>query len=412
MMWNELVGYAWWDKEGHSAVFQYDPEFIDKGYEIAPLMMPLSPDPYRFESLNRITFNGLPGMLSDSLPDIYGNAVIDLWLDKNNIKKTDFTPLDRLCYVGKRGMGALEYEPVLGNTYEGSIDIEGLSVLAAKVLQQRENMKLELTAEGLRELLSVGVSAGGARAKAVIGLNERTSEVRSGQVGLPDGYSHWLIKFDPEPDRVKRTGYCRIEHAYYEMARDCGIDMTECRLLEMGNKAHFMTRRFDRVKGEKVHMQTLCAMAHYDFTAPWRYSYGDMMTIVRRLRIPYPDQEQVFRRMAFNVIMMNHDDHTKNFSFLMGKDGKWILSPAYDITYVYDPNNYMNHGHQMSINGKIENITRKDLMDFAHRENIRNAGNIIDAITSIAGEWKHYARSSGVPKSTIEKIERVLLNSM
>jgi len=384
---------------------------VEDGYDIAPLMMPLASRPYKFGSLGRETFNGLPGMLSDSLPDAYGRALIDLWIAENKIRASEFTPLDRLCYVGKRGMGALEYEPAVGKAYDGRIDVNKLAELAANILYQREEMAISLSSEGLQELLSVGTSAGGARAKAVIGVN-KSGEIRSGQTELPEGYSHWLIKFDTEPDNAERKGYCRIEHAYYEMAKDCGIDMTECRLLEIGGKAHFMTKRFDRVGKEKVHCQTLCALAHYDFKSPGMFSYESMLSIMRRLNMPYPDQEQAFRRMVFNVIMRNQDDHTKNFSFLLRKDSGWRLSPAYDVTYAFDPLNYWMQRHQMSVNGKTEGITRRDLTEFAYRMNIKNAEDIIDTVASTASEWRRYAASSGVPEKTIEKIDRTLQKEM
>jgi len=411
ILWGRTAGYAWWDPKAQSAVFEYDPEFADDGYDIAPLMMPIASQPYSFGSLPRETFQGLPGMLSDSLPDNYGNTLIDLWIAKNKIRREDFTPLDRLCYVGKRGIGALEYEPVIGRTYDGGIDVNKLSDLAADVLRRREDVRSDLTSEGIQELLSVGTSAGGARAKAVIGVND-AGNVRSGQAELPDGYSHWLIKFDTEPEGSEKKGYCRIEHAYHEMAKDCGIEMTECRLLEVGTKAHFMTRRFDRIGKEKVHAQTLCALAHFDFKMPGKHSYEEMLRIMMRLRMPYHDLEQMFRRMTFNVIMKNQDDHTKNFSFLLKEGGKWRLSPAYDVTYAFDPLNYWTQRHQMSVNGKTYDITRNDLKEFAHTMNIRDADGIIDAVAATASEWGRYARSSGVPERTKEKIDKALMKGL
>ena len=411
ILWGKTAGYARWDPKNRCAVFEYDPAFIDAGRGIAPLMMPPTSRPYMFGSLSRETYNGLPGMLSDSLPDRYGNRLIDLWVAENKIPTEEFTPLDRLCYVGKRGMGALEYEPVIGKTYDGRIDVNKLSDLAADVLRMRENIRSDLTSEGLQELLSVGTSAGGARAKAVIGVNA-SGEIRSGQAELPSGYSHWLIKFDTEPDGGEKKGYCRIEYAYHEMAKACGIDMTECRLLEIGTKAHFMTKRFDRNGKEKIHSQTLCALAHFDFMVPGKHSYEETMNIMRHLRMPYHDQEQLFRRMVFNVIMRNQDDHTKNFSFLLKEGGEWRLSPAYDVAYAFDPENRWTRMHQLSVNGKLDNITRKDLTEFAHRTDIRNADDIIDTITSAAAEWERYAGGSGVPERTTEKIGRVLLKEL
>ena len=410
-LWGKTVGYAVWDQRKQCAAFQYDLDFVKSGYEVAPIMMPLGPEPYSFRSLSRRTYKGLPGMLADSLPDSYGNTLIDAWLEKNNIRKTEFTPLDRLCYVGKRGIGALEYEPVIGRSYNGKIDVNMLSDLAASILKKREDLRTELTEKGLKELLSVGTSAGGARAKAVIGINDE-GDVRSGQASLPEGYSHWLIKFDTEPNTPEKMGFCRIEHAYYEMAKDCGINMSESRLLEIDGKVHFLTKRFDRIGNEKIHTQTLCAMGHYDFNVAGECSYGELLSLMRKLRLPYSDQEQVFRQMVFNVVMRNHDDHTKNYSFLMGKDGKWRLSPAYDISYAYDPANVWAQHNQITVARTEEEVTRKDLIRFAEWMDIGHAEDIVDNVASVASEWRQYAKLSGVPDKTIERIDKVLLKKI
>ncbi|MDR2866782.1 MAG: type II toxin-antitoxin system HipA family toxin [Methanomassiliicoccaceae archaeon] len=410
-IWGRTAGYAWWDRKEMCAVFEYDPKFADDGTEIAPLTMPLSTRPYRFRSLSRETFQGLPGMLSDSLPDAYGSTLIDRWIAQNNIDRSEFTPLDRLCYIGRRGMGALEYEPAAGDGYDGAIDVNKLSDLAAEVLRQRDGMRTDASPEGIHKLLSVGTSAGGARAKAVIGMSV-AGDIRSGQTELPEGYSHWLIKFDTEPSGAEKRGYCRIEHAYYEMAKECGIDMTECRLLETDDKAHFITRRFDRTGKEKAHIQTLCALAHFDFKVPGKHSYEEMMQMMRHLRMPYPDLEQTFRRMVFNVIMRNNDDHTKNFSFILRENGEWRTAPAYDVTYAYDPANYWIQRHQMSVCGKTREITRKDIMRVAHDAGIRGAADITDTVLSTAAEWTSYARSSGVPERMTERIDKALLKDV
>ncbi|MCL1984719.1 MAG: type II toxin-antitoxin system HipA family toxin [Methanomassiliicoccaceae archaeon] len=407
-MWDALAGYAYWVRDGQYARFQYDPSFLEKGHGPAPLTMPLSGRIFEFGSLNRETYQGLPGMLSDSLPDSFGNELIDTWLSGKGIPKSEFTPLDRLCYVGKRGMGALEYRPSVGGPHkDGPIDADSLSSLAAEILLRRSDFRADLDDKGLQELLSVGTSAGGARAKATVGLNEDTGEIRSGQTDLPPGFGYWIIKFDTEKE--KKKGYCRVEYAYHEMAKACGIEMTRCRLLDTGSRAHFMTERFDRRNGERTHMQTLCALAHYDFRVPGRYSYEDMFAVMRLLRLPYGDMEQMYRRMVFNVVMRNQDDHTKNFSFLMGKDGKWRLSPAYDITFAYDPENYWTHRHQMSVNGKLDLIDRKDLTTFAQSIGIRDPDDIIDTVSSAASEWEVYAKMSDVPLRTAEAVGKALL---
>ena len=407
-LWNTLVGHAYWNKKQQCANFQYDPSFLDKRYDPAPLTMPLSNRAFSFDYLNRDTYHGLPGMLSDSLPDSYGDLLIDLWLSGRNIPKSEFTPLERLCYIGKRGMGALEYLPAVGNTdMDRQVDVDALSSLASDIMLQRENIHADLSDKGLQELLSIGTSAGGTRPKATVGINEHTGEIRSGQLNLPADFTYWIVKFDTETE--KKRGYCRIEHAYYEMAKACEIDMTECRLYDTGNKAHFMTRRFDRAGGEKLHMQTLCALAHYDNKIPGKYSYEEMLGVMRRLRMPYEDMEQVFGRMVFNVIMRNQDDHTKNFSFLMGKDGGWRLSPAYDVTFAFSPQNYWIRQHQMSVNGKLQNIDRKDMKEFAYNNGIKNPDDVIETILSVASDWEEYARLSAVPKEMTEAIRQSLL---
>jgi Uncharacterized protein related to capsule biosynthesis enzymes len=402
-IWGETIGIASWDEKRQCATFRYGPSYLDKGAEISPLMMRLSPRTYAFDSLNRETFHGLPGLLSDSIPDAFGNALIDVWLGQKGIPISKFTPLDRLCYIGKRGMGALEYEPSEDDAKDDGIDVNLLASLAQDVLQRREALETELNKEGMEKLITVGTSAGGARAKAVVAVNESTMEVRSGQLTLPSEFSHWLIKFDTEP-ADKKKGYCKIEYAYHKMAVDCGIYMSECRLLEIDGKAHFMTRRFDRIGIEKVHTQTLCAFGHMDFKVPGKHSYEEVFGIMRRLRLPYKDQEQLFRRMVFNAIMKNCDDHTKNVSFMLRRDGDWRLAPAYDVTYAYDPSNFWIRRHQMSINGKLEDVTRKDLTDTAYSAGIKNADDIIDSTLSVAAEWNEYAKDAGIDGNVVETI--------
>jgi serine/threonine-protein kinase HipA len=408
-LWGESVGFAVWNDRKQCASFQYLQSFMRGDYDISPVVMPRSSQIYTFDSLGRETFQGLPGMLADSLPDRYGSSLINLWMIQKGIRQEDFTPLDRLCYVGSRGMGALEYEPAIrtGDKDE-MMDIDLLSDLAAEVLEDKKKFSTDLSDEGLQELISIGTSAGGTRAKAVIGLDESTMDIRSGQVHLPPEYTHWIIKFDTENSNA-RKGYGRIEYSYYKMAKDCGIEMSECRLIETRDKAHFLTKRFDRVGDEKIHMQTLCALAHYDFKVPGRYSYENVFRIMRKIGTPYADMEQLFRRMVFNVIMRNNDDHTKNISFLMGKDGKWRLAPAYDLTYAFDSDNYWLRRHQMSINGKLEHIVRQDMMDVAREMNIRDAADIIDLTLSTASKWDEYAKESEVPETSRRHIGRQII---
>jgi len=405
-IWGKTVGYASWGEKKQCAVFQYDQSYIENGDELAPALMPLSEKIFCFESLDRKTFNGLPGLLSDSIPDAFGNALIDLWLKRKGISVGKFTPFDRLCYIGKRGIGALEYEPSTEHSDDADIDVNLLASLAGDVLCDRTSAETELNDNGMEKLISIGTSAGGARAKAIIAVNESTMEVRSGQLELPKEFTQWLIKFDTEPVG-KNKGYCSIEYAYHRMAADCGIEMTECRLLELGEKKHFMTKRFDRIGSEKVHMQTLCAMFHMDFKMPGKYSYEEVFGVMRRLQMPYADQEQLFRRMVFNVIMKNCDDHTKNVSFMLRKGDKWRLAPAYDVTYAYNPSNFWIRRHQMSVNGKLDGIVRKDLKDVAYTAGIKNADDVIDATLSVASEWKEYAKDSGIRMDVTDAIGKM-----
>ena len=402
-IWGMTAGAAYWDERVRCARFQYDPAFAGKGIEIAPVMMPLSDSIYSFEDLGRYAFKGLPGMLADSIPDDYGNTLIDMWVRRNGIDPNSFTPLDRLCYVGRRGMGALEFEPAIKHNFKTEkIDVDLLSSLAAEAVREKEGVRADMSEEGMNELISTGTSAGGARAKAVVALNESTGEISSGQLPHSEKYADWIIKFDLEG--IHKRGFCRVEHAYYKMASDCGIDMSECRLLETNKSIHFMTKRFDRIGGEKVHTQTLNAMAHYDFTVPAAHSYEQLFSVMRRMRLPAADADEMFRRAAFNVIMRNNDDHTKNTSFMLRKGGEWRLAPAYDMTYAYKPGNIWIQAHQLTINGRTGNITKDDLLALAHNANIKGAEDKIEKVMAVSDRWKEYAKESSVPNATVEKI--------
>lgn len=402
-IWGMTAGVAYWDEKVRCARFQYNPAFAEKGIELAPIMMPLSDRVYSFDDLDRNAFRGLPGLMADSLPDKYGNTLIDMWVRRNKIDQNSFTPLDRLCYVGKRGMGALEYEPAIRqNTKPERIDVDLLSALAAEAVSEKEEMHFDLSEEGINELISTGTSAGGAKAKAIVALNESTGEIISSQLPHSKKYTDWLIKFDTEGEN--KRGFCRVEHAYHKMASDCSIEMSECRLLETKRGTHFMTKRFDRVGGEKVHVQTLNAMAHYDFTVPARHSYEQLFSVMRRMGLPATDADEMFRRAAFNVIMRNNDDHTKNISFVLRKGGEWRLSPAYDMTYAYKPGNIWIQAHQLTVNGRAGEITKEDLLALAHNANIKGAEDKIEAVLAVADRWNAYAGESSVPAATVERI--------
>lgn len=397
--------------------FQYMPDFIDSGIELSPLKMPLSADVYSFPELSRSeAFNGLPGLLADSLPDKFGNAVLDAWLVEEGLSKDGLSAINRLSYTGVRGMGALEYKPALvaEESVADILRVDALADLAARVLDFRENAKAKLTPEVKQysAILKVGSSAGGARAKAIIGWNEETGEVRSGQVALPEGFGYWLMKFDGvsgngDKDGEDSKGYGRIEYAYSLMAKAAGIHMSECRLWD---ERHFMTRRFDRKdSGEKLHMQTLGALAHLDFNKPRSHSYEEAFIVVRRIVPDAQALEQLFRRMVFNVLAWNCDDHVKNISFLMDKYGQWTLAPGYDIAYSYNKSPAAwTHAHQMSVNGKFTGIEENDLMVCAREANLsrRKARSIISEIKDAVHGWPDFANAAKVNEFQMDEISK------
>lgn len=420
-IWNTFVGAVVWDDSTGYATFEFAPNFLKKSWDLSPLMMSVEDasennNIFSFPDLNRETYKGLPGMLADSLPDKFGTKLIEAWLAQEGRDINSFNPVERLCYTGKRGMGAFEYEPA-SNPFEDTsspVEIERLVQLAKDILTERKQLKIRFSKEddeGLLDIIRVGTSAGGARAKAIIAYNEKTGDVRSGQVDGLDDYDHWIIKFDGVTNEQlgDPKGYGNIEYAYHLMAKDCGIKMTDCKLLEENRRAHFMTRRFDREGAKKLHLQTLCAIAHFDYNDPAAYSYEQAFQTMRQLKLPYTDAEELFRRMCFNVIARNQDDHTKNISFLMNETGKWSLSPAYDITYAYDPANKWMKDHQMSVNGKRKDITRTDMVELAKKMNIKKPGYIIDKIIEKVIDWSEYADKAKVSARQIKAIGKTFL---
>ncbi|MBQ0736516.1 type II toxin-antitoxin system HipA family toxin [Aquimarina celericrescens] len=416
MLWEEELGALSWDSTRNFASFEFFPSFLNKNLDVSPIHMPIRSSDrkiYSFPNLNQETFKGLPGMLSDVLPDDFGNRLIDQWLVLNNIPKSEFTPLDRLCYIGTRGMGALEFQPAknIGHKETTSLDVDKLAELAEKILNTREKLQLNLSeTEHLNELIKVGTSAGGQRAKAIIAYNPETQEIRSGQAKAPKGYDHYIFKFDGVNDTSlgDPLGYGRIEYAYYLMALDCGINMEKSLLFEEHNRAHFMTKRFDRVgDNQKVHMQTLCSLAHFDYKSPGAYSYENAFEIMRRLRLPHTDAIQLYKRMLFNVIARNQDDHTKNISFLMDKHGVWKLSPAYDVTYSYNPIGIWTSMHQMSLNGKRDDFNMQDLIAMGDKISYKNSKEAIQQITDVVTNWNQYASKAGIPKEQANKLAKV-----
>lgn len=410
-LFGQNVGTFSWDDAYGVARFEYDKDFLGRGIEPSPLMMPVQEGRiYSFGGLNRDTFCGLPGMLADSLPDTYGRALFDQWLALTG--RTSGNPVESLCFLGQRCMGALEFEPATGPASDGNMkfEIDSLVDVAREALSRKESFGVNLEDDrkaAIAEILRLGTSAGGQRAKAIIAYNKETGEVRSGQIKAPDGFDYYLIKLDgvsAEAGFRETENYGRLEYSFSELVRKCGIEMTGCSLIEENGRAHFLTRRFDREDGRKVHMQTLCGMAHYDFRLRRGYSYEQAFNVMRRLRLPYSQAQEMFRRMVFNVVVRNQDDHTKNISFLMDPNGRWRLSPAYDMGFAYNPSGAWTATHQMSINGKFDDLTRKDLLEFAAANNIKNASEIIDQVCETASSWPELARNCGVPQTMIDAI--------
>ena len=414
-LWGHTIGAAYWDEEERLAVFEYHPAFRPSGIELAPLMMPLGERIYRFPELRRRSFQGLPGLLADSLPDDFGNAVIDQWLIREGRNKEGFSPIERLCYIGQRGMGALEFRPSIRSRPRGSVevDIAALTGLAQHVLDLREGLQVNLSdddsAKSLDDILRVGTSAGGARAKAVVAWNPDTEQMRSGQVKAPEGFEYWLLKFDGVSNRehglLDPQGYGRIEYAYSMMAGSAGIEMSPCHLLQENERAHFMTRRFDRsADGEKLHMQSLYAMAHLDNQMAGAHSYEQAFDVMRRLGLQPDAFDEMFRRMSFNVIARNQDDHTKNIAFLMNKAGEWMLAPAFDVIYAYNPAGEWTSRHQMSINGRTGDFSREDLLAVAKRFRISDGEEIIAATETAVANWREFADTAGVSEAAANDI--------
>ena len=422
-IWGEWVGAVRWDESQQLGYFQYDTKFIQKGWDLSPLKMPISQGSqiYSFPELRLArnetldTFKGLPGLLADALPDKYGNRLISTWLAQQGRTENSMNPVEKLCFIGTRGMGALEFEPatIKTSTRNFSLEFDGLVELAKKMLHEREGFLTHLSKDeekAMMEILKIGTSAGGARPKAVIAYNRKTGEIKSGQGSVPKGFEHWLLKLDGVSGEQfgESSGWGRVEYAYYLMAKDCKIEISECRLLEENGRAHFMTKRFDRDGNIKHHTQSLCGMQHYDFNDMYGYSYEQVFQTMRLLQLTYPEAEQMFRRMVFNVLATNFDDHTKNFSFILKKDDRWRLAPAYDLCFSFDPTNHWVNKQTLSINGKRLEITKEDLMTIAKNNNIKKGDKIIDEMNTIIKSWTTYASQANVNNALKKKINNNL----
>lgn len=410
------MGAFRWDESRSVALFEYDADFASRGLEPSPLRMPVRVGRvYSFANLPWATFSGLPGLLADSLPDTYGRALFDRWLALTG--RTSGNPVETLCFLGKRCMGALEYEPAVDAGYDPDMtfEIDALVDAAREALSKKKLLAVNLNDDRKRaitEIIRLGTSAGGQRAKAVIAYNKATGEIRSGQVDAPEGFDYYLLKLDGVSAKAEfreTENFGRLEYSFYRLAKErCGIEMMESDLIKENGRAHFLTKRFDRVAGKKVHMQTLCGLAHYDFRVHRAYSYEQALAVMRELRLTYAEAQEFFRRIVFNVAIRNQDDHTKNVSFLMGEDGRWRLSPAYDMGFAYNPAGEWTNTHQMSVNGKFDGIARADLLALASANNIKNAAEMIDQVCDGVSRWPEIARECEVPEVMIKAIIKAL----
>lgn len=423
-IWGEIVGAVLWDENSQLASFEYDPRFFKKGYELSPFKMPLATNTiYNFPELRQTfneeenTFNGLPGLLADILPDRYGNRLLNTWLAQQGRPENSMNPVEKLCFIGTRGMGAIEFEPSTNKRTEAfTLEMDSLVNLATTMLNDRKKFITNIKDDeikAMQNILAIGTSAGGARAKAIIAYNEKTGIVKSGQTKSPKGFKYYLMKLDGVDDAQFGTtkGYGRIEMAYYYMATACGIDMMPSRLLEENGRAHFLTQRYDREDNIKHHIQTFCAIKHFDYNNVGQYSYEQLFQTMRELGLPYPQAEQMFKRMVFNVIARNCDDHTKNFAFRLKKDAHWEITPAYDICHAYRPpgSNWVSK-HALSINGKRENITLEDFLSVAKSMRIKKPKTIIAEINNHVQQWEKYAEMAGVEATYVKSIKETLLD--
>ena len=417
-LWGHPVGAISWLEDRQYGVFEYEPAFLGHHLDIAPIHMGLAAARagnriFSFPALRDPTFLGLPGLVADALPDKFGNAIINAWLAHRGRDANSFSPVERLCYLGTRSMGALEFSPSVNHKLEQAVAVEvaELVALAQEIMNERAAFSSEIAkndpkkAEAIQDILRVGTSAGGARPKAVIALNDQ-GKVLSGQAEVPRDFSHWLLKFDGVSDLELGAPqeYGRVEYAYYLMAQAAGITMTECRLLEENGRAHFMTRRFDRSAEGKLHLQSLCGLAHYDYNQAGAYSYEQAFMVMRHLRLSKSEAMEQYRRMVFNVLARNQDDHTKNIAFLMDRQGQWRLSPAFDVTYAHNPKGTWTNQHQMSLNGKRDNFTREDLLTIGKSISLPRPEEILEQAQGAVARWPEFADRAGLSQRRTDEI--------
>ncbi len=413
-IWDRTVGAVALDPRFGYYAFEYAPSFVRTGIELAPISMPLekADNPFIFTDLPELTYLRLPAMLADALPDDFGNNLINAWMAAKGVSKSRIAPLDRLAYMGKRGIGALEFKPARSPAVESCTAIK----LSKMVEDVRRAVRGEITTDkmakaALMQIIRVGTSAGGARAKATVAWNPHTNEIRPGQFDVEPGFEHWILKFDgmgPDRELGGTQDYGRIEYGYYLMACQAGISMTQCRLLEENNRAHFMTRRFDRAGNKKIHQQTLCALAELDFREKAVHSYSQFLLVVHQLQLGYEALEEAFRRMAFNIMAVNCDDHSKNFSFILPEGKQWMLAPAYDVTFAFNPAGEWTNQHLMSVNGKFNNITRDDFLTVADRFGIGTAPQVLKQVGEAVSAWPDFAKKAKVSPAEIIRIKNSL----
>jgi serine/threonine-protein kinase HipA len=420
-LWGTVVGYVSMEPNETFARFEFDPRFKAMNIELAPLKMPIGSDRvYQFPDLHPRSFHGLPGLLADSLPDKYGNKLIDVWLASAGRSSESFNAVDRLCYTGRRGMGALEFEPSTAATSgpDRQLELKELTELASMAFASKKTLDTRLTkSDGdkpLLDILSLGTSAGGARAKAVIAFDPKTDRVRSGQIDLPAGYEHWLIKFDGvklsgDWGVADPSGYGLLEYSYYLVAKKCGIDMMDSRIFTENGRNHFMTRRFDRGEdGAKRFVQSFAALAHFDYYESGAYSYEQLFMTMSQLGISQASKEEMFRRAVFNLVGCNQDDHVKNFAFMMGRDGGWDITPAYDLCH--SEGSEFTQSHQLSMNGKTNDFVREDITALARYVGLPRSREkqILEQTLEAFASWQEVANQLEIPLPLQKHVTRTL----